>query len=253
MLHFTEQGSTLGVASARSVHNKILQSLPPRDFERLKPYLKVATFKRGELIHRANSTGQAVFFIESGLVARTAQTRNEAPFEVAMEGRSGALGLSLAFGGGVVFQQSTAITPITALKIDDGESARLLEEIPSLSGALLRHAHALTVQISHISLCSAKHSLESRVPRWLLMAAERLGADTIPITQETMAALLGVRRPGVTEALLRLQQGDIVAKSRGSIRIVDFTALASRSCVCHGLIHESHSRLERQLYPHIMT
>lgn len=252
MLHFTEQGAALGVAPARSVNNKILQSLPPRDFERLKAYLKIATFRKGEIIHRANSAGRAVFFIEDGLVTRTAQTRDEAPFEVAMEGRSGAVGISLALGSCVVFQQTTAITPVTALKIDDGESRRLIEEIPSISTALLRHAHALALQISHISLCSAKHPLDSRVPRWLLTAAECLGADTIPVTQELVAALLGVRRPGVTEALLRLQQDRIVAKSRGSIRIVDFEALASRSCACHGLIQDTNSRLRRQLYPHIM-
>jgi CRP-like cAMP-binding protein len=185
---------------------------------------------------------RGIYFIESGVVARTTPSGTIAPFEVAMEGSSGVIGLSAVLGGTTVLHQTSAVVPVSALKIERDEIAHILADQASLRQALLRDVHLLNVQMAHLSLCNARHPIETRLPRWLMMAADRLSSGTIPVTQDLVASLLAVRRPGVTNELRKLHEGGIIAKSRGSIQILDQEKLSSRTCVCYGLIRDSESR-----------
>jgi CRP-like cAMP-binding protein len=239
MLQSTEGAAAC--APARATRNKILQSLSPANFDRLKPHLKPVSFKKNEIIHRSNTPARGIYFIESGVVARTTPSGTIAPFEVAMAGKSGVIGLSAVLGGATVLHQTSAVIPVSALKIERDEIAHILADQASLRQALLRNVHLLNIQMAHLSLCNALHPIETRLPRWLMMAADR-STGAIPVTQDLVASLLAVRRPGVTNELRKLNEGGIIAKSRGAIQILDQEKLSSRTCVCYGLIRDSENR-----------
>jgi CRP-like cAMP-binding protein len=57
-------------------------------------------------------------------------------------------------------------------------------------------------------------TLEERLARWLLMANDRLGGDSVPLTHEFLSLMLGVRRVGVTVALHFLEQRGIIQLAR---------------------------------------
>lgn len=162
------------------------------------------------------------------------------------------MGLSLALGSSLAMHQTSAIMPGAALRIEKDAFETLAAELPQLRAALLRHTHSLSLQISYLAFCNAKHPVEQRVPRWLSMACERLGGRDLPVTQDAIATLLGVRRPGVTDALQKLLKDGIIASSRGNIRVLDANELAARSCLCCRLIEDSEARFRMPLHSHVL-
>jgi len=96
----------------------------------------------------------------------------------------------------------------------------------------------LLVQNSQTVLCNARHQLEERLTRWLLLAHDRLEDDTIPLTQELLSTMLGVRRAGITTALERLERDGALRKKRGAVQIIDRTLVEQRTCECHWVIGE---------------
>ena len=80
------------------VQNHFLATMPPADFEQLRPYLRLVELKRHAVIHETNKPVDAVYFVESGLISRVARTQADGAVEVAMVGRSGLVGLSVVLG-----------------------------------------------------------------------------------------------------------------------------------------------------------
>src|SRR5438270_13882140 len=81
--------------------------------------------------------------------------------------------------------------------------------------------------------CNALHSIEARFCRWLLQSADRAGSNTVALTQEFLAEMLGVRRTSVTEVASRVQGAGVITYSRGVIKILDRPALLRMSCECY--------------------
>ena len=75
-----------------------------------------------------------------------------------------------------------------------------VEQSESLRDLCLRHVEMLMVQTSQVAACNARHNLPERLARCLLMVRDRTDSDNLPITQEFLSVMLGVRRPGVSVA-----------------------------------------------------
>lgn len=101
-------------------------------------------------------------------------------------------------------------------------------ERPSIRDHVLKYVHALIDFEAQISLCNARHGIDQRVARWLLLARERIGGDLVPVTRSHIASALGVRRPGVSKIVADLELQEIVEGSRCAVRIVDIDRLRPR-------------------------
>ena len=66
---------------------------------------------------------------------------------------------------------------------------------PNASQLLLKFVQAFGVQTTHTAICNAQSRLDVRLARWLLMAHDRIGADTQPLTHEFLSLMLGVAGP----------------------------------------------------------
>jgi CRP-like cAMP-binding protein len=108
---------------------------------------------------------------------------------------------------------------------------------------LLRYTQALITQMGQIAACNRHHSVEQQLCRWLLMSFDRLLGSELQMTQQAIAGMLGVRREGVTEAALRLQQAGVLRYMRGRITIVDRSALEGRCCECYQVVKKEYDRL----------
>ena len=91
--------------------------------------------------------------------------------------------------------------------------------------------------------CNASHSVEARLSRWLLRARDLYDSETLPLTQEFLAQMLGVQRNAVSIVAHAMQQTDIIRYSRGHISIVDAEALRRTSCECYAAVKAHHERL----------
>jgi CRP-like cAMP-binding protein len=97
---------------------------------------------------------------------------------------------------------------------------------------ILSYTRMLMSQISMTAACNTLHTVEERLARWLLMCSRRLQSDDLPLTQEFLSNMLGVRRSGVTVAVGLLERAGLISHSRGVIHIVDAERLKEASCEC---------------------
>jgi CRP-like cAMP-binding protein len=97
----------------------------------------------------------------------------------------------------------------------------------------IRYNEVLLSQARVTAACNALHSIEARFCRWLLQSADRAAGDTVALTQEFLAEMLGVRRTSVTEVASKVQAAGAITYSRGVIKILDRHILMRMSCECY--------------------
>jgi CRP-like cAMP-binding protein len=225
-------------ASGHVIKNKFLQSLTPDEFEPLRSRLQLVSLPRRMVIHDDNKPIDAAYFIEGGVVSRVAQTRRDGAVEVAMIGNSGFVGLGIILGTNIALHRTVVMIPGTSLRVSSADLLEVMNKSPPIRERLLQYVHLLVSQKAQIALCNARHTIENRLARWLLMALDRLDSDTVPVTHELLAMLLGVRRPGVSDALKLFEAEGVVAKERGFLKVVARDKLQDRACVCYRHIAE---------------
>jgi hypothetical protein len=108
---------------------------------------------------------------------------------------------------------------------------------------ILRYTQCLITQMAQTAVCNRHHSLDQQLCRWLLLSLDRLPGNTVTMTQELIANMLGVRREGVTEAAGKLQKAGVIQYSRGKITVSDRPALESRCCECYAVVKAETDRL----------
>jgi CRP-like cAMP-binding protein len=117
------------------------------------------------------------------------------------------------------------------------------ERSPAFRDVLFRYAQFFLIQVAQTAACNARHALEVRLARWLLTARDRLDTDAMPLTQEFLAIMLGVQRPGVSLAAGALQRAGSIRYTHGWITVADRALLEAASCECHGLVQREFDRL----------
>jgi CRP-like cAMP-binding protein len=204
------------------ITNRLLASLPQVELNTLRPHLtRVRLVAKQVLIERGRPP-EHVFFIDDGLASIVAETAQGEPgVQVAMIGREGMVGGSAllndktpACGSGIVQ------IPGSALRIPIAQLRHCLDDCPVLWGLSMGFVQSLTRQVMNVATRNIRCTLIERYVYWLLMAHERIDGDELPITQEALSILLGVRRSGVTVATTALQKAGLISTSRGRIRIL---------------------------------
>jgi CRP-like cAMP-binding protein len=187
--------------SMPNITNRLLASLSTGDFDLLEPHLEPVTLGRRKILERPNRRIDAVYFPEAGFTSVVAVQSKGKQVEVGLIGREGMTGLPMVLGNHrsphatyVQVSGKGKCVPATELR-------KAIQTSVSLRDSLLKFVQAFGVQTTHTAICNAQAKLEVRLARWLLMAHDRIGDDTLPLTHEFLSLMLAVRRPGVTEAL----------------------------------------------------
>jgi CRP-like cAMP-binding protein len=108
---------------------------------------------------------------------------------------------------------------------------------------MARHEQALLAHAQQSLLCNTLHPVEARLARWLLRARDLCDSATVPLTQELLAQMIGVRRNAISLVAHSLQRTGIIRYSRGQIEITDIHALEATSCTCYGAVKQFHEGL----------
>ena len=231
-------------AAGESYRNHILAALPSAEIELLRPHLSRMTMVSGQVLHEANSPITDAFFVESGIISLAADTHDQGRVEVGMLGREG-------FAGASVMLNANPWAVHRAFAQVRGEVYRMsamalrsaVEQSESLRHRCLRHVEMLMVQTSQVAACNARHNLPERLARWLLMVRDRTDSDNLPMTQEFLSVMLGVRRSGVSVAAGTLQAAGLVRVLRGHVLILDHDGLATAACDCYRMIQQNRDRI----------
>jgi CRP-like cAMP-binding protein len=223
--------------------NRLLAVLTPEDFAHLQPHLHPVQLNLKDIIVSPGAPIEHVHFIETGLASVIAVTSEGERAEVGHVGREGMSPLSAIHG----VDRSPNLTLIqatgTALRMPVGALHDAFRASPTLHALLLRYAHAFLVQVEHAALANGRYSIQERLARWLLMCHDRLDTDDLPITHEFLALMLGVRRPGVTEAIHLLEGVQIVRGRRGHVQVLDRSRLEEVAGGCYGVPEREYERL----------
>src|SRR4051794_12302299 len=121
--------------------------------------------------------------------------------------------------------------------------SKFVSESESLRATLMRYELANYALTQQVAACNARHELEERLCRWLMQTRDLLGSDTLPLTQEFLAQMLGVQRTSVTLIARTLQESGLITYRRGHIQVLDAVHLREGSCECYGAINQHFERL----------
>lgn len=223
--------------------NRILSALSAEDYERLTPRLEPVVLTHGQILHTQNDLIDYVYFPTNGMISLVSLTSDGSSVEVGTVGFEGMTGLSIILGVERPPHETLVQLPGDAMRL---RADLLLEEFKrggALHNLLLRYTQSLIHQISQIAACNRLHLVEERLARWLLMSHDRYEGESLPLTQEFIATMLGVRRAGVTIAASALQTEGYINYKRGHITVKDREGLEYFACECYQIVKEEFDRL----------
>ncbi|MDB5714197.1 MAG: Crp/Fnr family transcriptional regulator [Sphingomonadales bacterium] len=226
-----------------STRNTLLKAMSADDYAHLEPHFVRIQLPIKLQLHAAGHAIQHVYFPEGGIVSIVAVGLDGKPCEVGLFGREGMSETATVLGTDhsphEVYVQSPGVS---GLRLPTAVLNEAFEKSLTLRRHLLHYVQAMMIQLS-TSVASAGHTIEQRLARWLLMCDDRIDGNEIPLTHDFISMMLGVRRPGVTEALSRLQRRHLITKRRGIIVIQDRQKLQEMASGGYGLAEAEYERL----------
>jgi CRP-like cAMP-binding protein len=221
--------------------NKLLAALPEADLERLT--LESVELPRRKALEQRRRNVEFIYFPESGIASVAADSGGARSVEVGMIGRDGMTGLSVLLGVERAPHDVVMQIPGEGRRTSAANFREACEASPSLRAHFLRYAHVFLLQVEQTALANGRSKIEERLARWLLMACDRVESDLLPLTHESLGAMLGVRRSGVTVALSVLEKSGLIEVRRGAITIRDRDGLRSNANGAYGASEAEMRRL----------
>ena len=184
-------------------------------------------------MYEAGDEVDQVYFPHYGMLSLLAVLRDGKAIETATVGNEGVVGAMAGLGlykslVRVVVQMPVSVSKIAATHFRSAAAAS-----DPIRNLCIRYNEVLLSQARVTAACNALHPIEARFCRWLLQSADRSASDTVALTQEFLAEMLGVRRTSVTEVARKVQNAGVITYSRGVIKILDRAALMRMSCECY--------------------
>jgi CRP-like cAMP-binding protein len=229
--------------------NRLLAALEPDDFDHLVPYLEIVSLPAGAVLYEAQDTLRHAYFPHDMIVALVAILKDGRAAEMVVCGREGVLGLISTTVTRHTFGRYVVQTGGTASRIELDRLNEVIDSRPKIRALIRCFAEALMVRVLQNVACNAVHTVEQRCCRWILASRDRLDGDTIPLTHEFLAEMLGVQRTTVSKVTAALQEAGLIRQGRGTITVTDGARLEEASCECYGTVRRSFERL----LPHTYT
>jgi CRP-like cAMP-binding protein len=220
--------------------NRLLAALAGAGFiDQLEP----TDLTMGQVLYEAEETAEYAYFPETTIVSLATVLADGRTHHSVSVGNEGFVGIATALTG-VAWVADRAVAKVAgrATRVPSGVLAAALERRRIAHRMLLRYIDALVHHISQRAACDHLHSMNERFARLLLLAHDRLGVDRFLMTQEVLAAMLGVRRATVNATARSLQRAGLIDYRRGWIAIEARRGLELASCECYGVIRRAYDR-----------
>ena len=217
--------------------NRLLARLPQHEYAELLPHLETVRFRARRALVKAHASKPKVYFPADGLCVISYVTRDGRTTGVALVGKEGMIDTSgvdddLSWGTTV----TAMIAERDAQMIDAEFFARVAKRLTALDSLISRYKQAFCRTLMQSVVCNALHSVEQRCARCLLDCRDRLGRKELPLTHETLADLLGVRRESITLSARILEHAGLIERGRRRIYITDPAGLMAAACECYATV-----------------
>src|SRR5687768_7687640 len=199
----------------------------------------------GTVLYEPGSKMDDVYFPISGVVSLLYTLEDGHSTELAIVGNDGCVGLALLLGGETTPSRAVVQIAGYAYRIRSSAVVAEFHKGGGTTRVLLRYIQALMTQMVQTAVCNRHHTVEQQLCRWLLLSLDRLSSNKVRMTQELIANMLGVRRPGITEAARTLQAAGVIKYTRGHITVPDRAKLEAHACECYAVVKKETDRLLR--------
>jgi CRP-like cAMP-binding protein len=229
--------------------SRLLAALEPEDFASLEPHLELVELTRKHVLYDTGDTISHAYFPHDAIISLVNVMEDGGTTEVAVFGREGVVGLLSALVtreafGRYVVQMSGTASRIAFERLNEVRNTR-----PGLRQLIMNYGEAFLGQTFQTVSCNAVHPVEARCCRWILAMHDRADQDSLPLTHEFLAEMLGVQRSSVSVVTRTLQTAGLIQQSRGGITVTDRAGLEDTACECYGRIRRIYQRLLPGTYP----
>lgn len=216
--------------------NRLLQALPAADYAQLHPLLETVELTKETVLADAGAPVQRVYLPHSGVVSLMVNLSDGQSVEIATIGRDSIVGASAALYARPMLADAIVVVPGTASVMRAEDFRDAAERSAAFRTLIALYEQALLAQTQQSVACNVSHPVEARLSRWLLRARDLCGSEALPLTQEMLAQMIGVRRNAVSIVAHGFQQAGILRYSRGHIEIIDIDGLRKAACECYGTV-----------------
>jgi CRP-like cAMP-binding protein len=222
--------------------NFILNRLDADVLRRLLPNLSVVQLASGDVLAGTHERVEKVYFPHTGVISCVVETIGGGAIETGMIGNDGAFGSSQALDDKVSLNHVVMQVPGAASVISSDHLRKAADELPVFRGLLVKYEQFFLAQVQQTAACNALHTVRARTCKWLLRMQE-LAGDNLPLTQEFLAQMMGVRRTSVTGVATELQSSGMISYSRGHIQIKDLEQIRQTACECDADVRSHYRRM----------
>jgi CRP-like cAMP-binding protein len=216
--------------------NRLLDLLPQDEFSQLAPHLTEILLEKGSVLQEPGEAVGYVYFPHAGMISVPAVMPEGETVETMTIGREGGVGLTSGIGSQTALNRATVQLPGRAAQVPAPRWAALAQRSQAVRDLIVHYNDVQLAQVQQSVACNALHGVEARLCRRLLEARDRVGNDTLPLTQEFLAEMLGVRRTTVTIVARTLQSAGFVHYRRGVVHLRDVAALEGAACECYRVV-----------------
>jgi CRP-like cAMP-binding protein len=222
--------------------NFLLNSLEPALFAELQPHLSVVELHHSQVLAETHQRIEKVYFPHSGIISCVVELVGGGAIETGMIGNDGEFGGSQALDDKVSLNHVVMQVAGMASVMSSDRVRVIADDLPAFRGLLVKYDQFFLSQVQQTAACNAVHSVQARTCKWVLRMHDLVGND-LPLTQEFLAQMMGVRRTSVTEVAGHLQKAGMITYTRGRIHIVDLEQVRAYACECDADIRSHYRRI----------
>jgi CRP-like cAMP-binding protein len=214
-------------------NNHLLLQLPRADRDALLGSAEYVSLDIGDTFARAGDPIATAYFPDRGVISVISEMTTGHQVAVATIGEEGVVGLGALFGRPRYMHMLVVLVESRGFRIAGGRFRRVFEQSDTLRRVVLGHVGVRMGELTTAAACNRVHSHRQRLARWLLMTTDKAKQQSLPVTHEALAQMVGGPRHAVTVALNELRQRGAIAHLRGRIEILERSVLIAQSCECY--------------------
>ncbi len=228
---------------AGPMRNFVLRSLASSVRLALEADLKDVSLASGDVLYEPHYPVDWVYFPHTAVLSVVTVMADGRTIESDTIGCESVVGALAALGGTVTTSRTFTQIPGLSTRMAASRLRHHAEINKAFYKLLVRHTLANLAQVHQSVACNALHDVGQRLCRWLLMSQDRTASDTIELTHEYLATMVGVHRTTVTEALRGLAEANLIRNDRRRIEIIDRPGMEALVCECYGVVRGNLVRL----------
>lgn len=232
-----------GQARISSSSNHLLDRIPAAEREKIDARLEPVTLVAGQVLYEPGDPMTHVYFPTSGMISLVAVMKDGRTTEAATVGREGAAGMSASGYVDPAFTRHVIQIPAAGYRATAADFEDMIDESVAFCSAVTRWREVLLRATLQSVACNSLHDARQRCARWILTTYDRTEIARLPLTQEFLGEMLGVKRNAVNIVARELQSMGVIEYKRGRVTVIDRERLRGVSCECYGLVRAEIAKL----------